>query len=45
MEISSLEYEKMKVKLMNSMTNFANLTEQSKNVYVDLKENRVRKVF
>ena len=30
---------------MNSLTNYANLTESAKGVHVDLKDNRVRKVF
>ena len=43
--INDLEYEKTKVKLINSLTNYANLREISANVWVDLKENRVRKIF
>lgn len=35
----------MKIKLINSLTNYAELTEKSQNVFVDFKENRVRKIF
>ena len=44
-KLNDIEYEKMKLKLINSLTNFANLEETSKNVFVNRKENRVRKFY
>jgi hypothetical protein len=35
----------MKVKLINTLTNFASLEAVDKNTYIDLKDNRVRRVF
>lgn len=43
--INAIDYEMQKIKLINSLTNYANLRESSRNVWMDLKENRVRKVF
>ena len=33
------------MKLINSLTNYANLREVSSNVWIDMKDNRVRKIF